>query len=169
MTTSPIASASSGLPADLLKFELTEAALISNVAAARETLDKLHGMGFQLMLDDFGTGYSSLSHLQLFPFDFVKIERPLVNRTGPDQADDGSDRRDGADGAQPADSPPSPRSSSPKPPPPRCRRWAASTAKGSISASRSRRPPRSTACTHGSRSSSARAMAAETMEIPPLE
>jgi EAL domain-containing protein (putative c-di-GMP-specific phosphodiesterase class I) len=70
----------------VLKFELTEATLISNVAAARETLDKLHNLGFQLMLDDFGTGYSSLSHLQLFPFDFVKIDRPLVNRTGPDQA-----------------------------------------------------------------------------------
>ena len=75
-----------GLPADLLKFELTEAALISNVAAARQTLDRLHGMGFGLMLDDFGTGYSSLSHLQLFPFDFVKIERPWVNRPGLDEA-----------------------------------------------------------------------------------
>ena len=75
-----------GLPASVLKFELTEAGLLSNVAAARETLDTLHSMGFHLMLDDFGTGYSSLSHLQLFPFDFVKIDRPLVNRTGPDQA-----------------------------------------------------------------------------------
>jgi diguanylate cyclase (GGDEF)-like protein len=70
------------LPPSLLKFELTEAALISNVGAARETLDRLHGMGIQLMLDDFGTGYSSLSYLQLFPFDFVKIDRPFVN-TGP--------------------------------------------------------------------------------------
>jgi len=75
-----------GLNASVLKFELTEAALINNVAATRDSLDRLHAMGFQLMLDDFGTGYSSLSHLQLFPFDFVKIDRPLVNRTGPDQA-----------------------------------------------------------------------------------
>ena len=72
-----------------LKFELTEAALISNVGAARETLERLHDMGIQLMLDDFGTGYSSLSHLQLFPFDFVKIERPFVNRTSGDQANTG--------------------------------------------------------------------------------
>lgn len=76
-------------PAWALKFELTEAALISNVGAARETLERLHGMGIQLMLDDFGTGYSSLSHLQLFPFDFVKIERPFVNRTTGDQANTG--------------------------------------------------------------------------------
>jgi EAL domain-containing protein (putative c-di-GMP-specific phosphodiesterase class I) len=74
------------LPA-LLKFELTEAALIGNVSAARETLNRLHSMGIQLMLDDFGTGYSSLSNLQLFPFDFVKIDCPFVNRTGSDQAD----------------------------------------------------------------------------------
>jgi EAL domain-containing protein (putative c-di-GMP-specific phosphodiesterase class I) len=74
------------IPPSLLKFELTEAALIGNIGAARETLERLHGMGVQLMLDDFGTGYSSLSNLQLFPFDFVKIDRPFVNRTGSDQA-----------------------------------------------------------------------------------
>jgi EAL domain-containing protein (putative c-di-GMP-specific phosphodiesterase class I) len=77
------------LPPAVLKFELTEAALISNVGAARETLEQLHAMGIQLMLDDFGTGYSSLSYLQLFPFDFVKIDRPFVNRTSSDQANTG--------------------------------------------------------------------------------
>jgi len=77
------------LPPSLIKFELTEAALISNVGAARETLDRLHAMGIQLMLDDFGTGYSSLSYLQLFPFDFVKIDRPFVNSSGSDQANTG--------------------------------------------------------------------------------
>ena len=77
------------LPPSLLKFELTEAALISNVGAARETLDQLHALGLQLMLDDFGTGYSSLSYLQLFPFDFVKIDRPFVNRMASDQANTG--------------------------------------------------------------------------------
>jgi diguanylate cyclase (GGDEF)-like protein len=70
------------LPPSVLKFEITEAALISNVGAARETLERLNAMGIGLMLDDFGTGYSSLSYLQLFPFDFVKIDRPFVN-TGP--------------------------------------------------------------------------------------
>jgi diguanylate cyclase (GGDEF)-like protein len=78
-----------GLPPGALKFELTEAALIGNVAAAHDTLDRLHGMGVQLMLDDFGTGYSSLSNLQLFPFDFVKIDRPFVNRAGADDANTG--------------------------------------------------------------------------------
>ena len=77
------------LPPSVLKFEVTEAALIGNVGAARESLEKMHAMGIQLMLDDFGTGYSSLSYLQLFPFDFVKIERPFVNRTTADKANTG--------------------------------------------------------------------------------
>ena len=66
------------VPPQTLKFELTEGGLISNVVAARETLERLHHTGVELMLDDFGTGYSSLNHLQLFPFDYVKIDRPWV-------------------------------------------------------------------------------------------
>lgn len=74
-------------PAHALKFELTESGLISNMGAAKEILERLHDMGIQLMLDDFGTGYSSLTHLQLFPFDYVKIDRPLARRGGSPQAD----------------------------------------------------------------------------------
>ena len=66
------------IPPQTLKFELTEGGLISNVVAARETLERLRQTGVELMLDDFGTGYSSLNHLQLFPFDYVKIDRPWV-------------------------------------------------------------------------------------------
>jgi diguanylate cyclase (GGDEF)-like protein len=69
-----------------LKFEITEAGLISNVGEAREALHRLHDMGIELMLDDFGTGYSSLNHLELFPFDFVKIDRPFASRVGVDTA-----------------------------------------------------------------------------------
>ncbi len=70
-----------------LKFELTENGLINNVGAARHVLDRLHGLGIELMLDDFGSGYSSLSHLQLFPFDYIKIDGPMDSRLGPDQSD----------------------------------------------------------------------------------
>ena len=70
------------VPPSALKFELTEGGLINNVGAAREVLDNLHRIGIELMLDDFGTGYSSLSYLQLFPFDYLKLDRPFVNRTG---------------------------------------------------------------------------------------
>ena len=74
------------LPASVLKFEITEAGLIENVTGARMILQRLHDMGIELMLDDFGTGYSSLNHLELFPFDFVKIDRPFVSRPGAEDA-----------------------------------------------------------------------------------
>jgi diguanylate cyclase (GGDEF)-like protein len=74
------------VPPANLKFELSEAGLISNVATARAVLDAFHDMGIGLMLDDFGSGYSSLSYLQLFPFDYVKIDRPFVSRTGSERA-----------------------------------------------------------------------------------
>jgi EAL domain-containing protein (putative c-di-GMP-specific phosphodiesterase class I) len=78
-----------GIPASALKFEVTEASLISNVGAARDVLERLHSLGIQLILDDFGTGYSSLNYLQLFPLDYVKIDRPFVNRAGLDHASSG--------------------------------------------------------------------------------
>jgi diguanylate cyclase (GGDEF)-like protein len=73
-------------PAANLKFELSEGGLVSNVTTARAVLESFHELGIELMLDDFGTGYSSLSYLQLFPFDYVKIDRPLVSRTGSERA-----------------------------------------------------------------------------------
>ncbi len=77
------------LPASTLKFEITEGGLIENVAGARHILQRLHDMGIELMLDDFGTGYSSLNHLELFPFDFVKIDRPFLSRAGAEDANRG--------------------------------------------------------------------------------
>ncbi len=71
------------IPPQALKFELNEGGLISNVAGARETLERLRRTGVELMLDDFGTGYSSLNYLQLFPFDYVKIDRPWIGEGQP--------------------------------------------------------------------------------------
>ena len=71
-----------GTPPETLKLELTEGGLISNPGDARDVLDGLRALGVEMMLDDFGTGYSSLSYLQLFPFSYVKIDRPFVDRAG---------------------------------------------------------------------------------------
>ncbi len=71
-----------GAQPSTLKFELTEGGLISNPGAARDVLDGLRALGVEMMLDDFGTGYSSLSYLQLFPFNYVKIDRPFADRAG---------------------------------------------------------------------------------------
>jgi len=73
------ALSASGLPADRLELEITEAVLIRDDDDALAILHQLRTIGVRLALDDFGTGYSSLSYLQRFPFDKIKIDRCFVN------------------------------------------------------------------------------------------
>jgi diguanylate cyclase (GGDEF)-like protein len=61
-----------------LTIEITENALITDAASVRDTIGALKQQGIQLALDDFGTGYSSLLHLQMLPFDRIKIDRSFV-------------------------------------------------------------------------------------------
>jgi EAL domain-containing protein (putative c-di-GMP-specific phosphodiesterase class I) len=72
------ALAVSGLAANRLELEITEAVLIRDDDTALAILHQLRGIGVRIALDDFGTGYSSLSYLQRFPFDKIKIDRSFV-------------------------------------------------------------------------------------------
>jgi diguanylate cyclase (GGDEF)-like protein len=72
----------SGLAANRLELEITEAVLIRDDEAALAILHQLRGIGVRTALDDFGTGYSSLSYLQRFPFDKIKIDRCFVTGLG---------------------------------------------------------------------------------------
>jgi len=72
------ALAVSGLAANRLELEITEAVLIRDDDAALAILHQLRTIGVRIALDDFGTGYSSLSYLQRFPFDKIKIDRCFV-------------------------------------------------------------------------------------------
>jgi predicted signal transduction protein with EAL and GGDEF domain len=72
------ALAASGLPANRLELEITEAVLIRDDEAALAMLHQLRKLGVRIALDDFGTGYSSLSYLQRFPFDKIKIDRCFI-------------------------------------------------------------------------------------------
>jgi len=65
-------------PAHNLTVEITENALITDAPSVRETITALKNQGISLALDDFGTGYSSLQHLQMLPFDKIKIDRSFV-------------------------------------------------------------------------------------------
>jgi diguanylate cyclase (GGDEF)-like protein len=61
-----------------LELEITESALVRDLAAAQETLGALRDCGVRIALDDFGTGYSSLYHLRNFKVDKIKIDRSFV-------------------------------------------------------------------------------------------
>jgi diguanylate cyclase (GGDEF)-like protein len=71
--------ASSGLPADRLEIEITEAVLLHDSVSTLATLHGLRALGVRISMDDFGTGYSSLSYLRSFPFDKIKIDQSFIH------------------------------------------------------------------------------------------
>jgi predicted signal transduction protein with EAL and GGDEF domain len=67
-----------GVPAALLRLEVTESAVMSDAARCTDVLQRLHELGVRLSIDDFGTGYSSMVHLRRLPVDELKIDRSFV-------------------------------------------------------------------------------------------
>jgi EAL domain-containing protein (putative c-di-GMP-specific phosphodiesterase class I) len=63
----------SQLPPQLLKLEVTEGMLITDVQKSIEILHAIRALGIKVSLDDFGTGYSSLSYLRRLPVDQIKM------------------------------------------------------------------------------------------------
>jgi diguanylate cyclase (GGDEF)-like protein len=59
--------------------EVTESAIIDDVASSAAKLSRLRDMGMGVHVDDFGTGYSSLSYLHRFPITALKIDRSFVS------------------------------------------------------------------------------------------
>lgn len=79
-----------GLPARMLKLELTESTLVDNSELVVGRLLQLRRMGTQLYyVDDFGTGYSSLSRLQRFPINAFKIDLTFISNLAVDEENTG--------------------------------------------------------------------------------
>jgi diguanylate cyclase (GGDEF)-like protein len=67
-----------GFPPHRLEVELTEQALVSDIALAKGVICSLQPYGISMALDDFGTGYSSLCYLSELPFNTIKIDRSFI-------------------------------------------------------------------------------------------
>jgi len=76
-----------GLPAALLKLEVTESAIVAEPERAVQALDRLVDLGLSLSVDDFGIGYSSLTRLRSLPVQEVKVDRTFVRHLADDAAD----------------------------------------------------------------------------------
>ncbi|MEM6276783.1 MAG: bifunctional diguanylate cyclase/phosphodiesterase [Pseudomonadota bacterium] len=65
-------------PREKIIFEITEAAIHSEVDAVAHSVNDLRRSGIRVALDDFGVGASNLERLQTMQVDMVKIDRRFV-------------------------------------------------------------------------------------------
>lgn len=66
------------IPPSFLKVEVTESAVMDNIAVVSRQLSELKAGGVRISLDDFGTGYSSFAYLAQLPIDTLKIDKSFI-------------------------------------------------------------------------------------------
>ncbi|CAB3870654.1 MULTISPECIES: EAL domain-containing protein [Achromobacter] len=67
-----------GLPARLIKIELTEDEPVNDWLALSSALNLLRVRGFELAMDDFGAGIASMRLFSAMPFTELKIDRDFI-------------------------------------------------------------------------------------------
>jgi diguanylate cyclase (GGDEF)-like protein/PAS domain S-box-containing protein len=73
-------------PANLV-FEITETAVMQNMARATRFAQRLVELGCRFALDDFGTGFASFTYLKRLPVQYLKIDIEFVRDVARSQRD----------------------------------------------------------------------------------
>ena len=63
---------------DLLHIEITESALMNDEDVLKNSIKRLHELGYAVWLDDFGSGYSSFNVLKDYEFDVLKLDMAFL-------------------------------------------------------------------------------------------
>jgi diguanylate cyclase (GGDEF)-like protein len=77
----------SGLPAELVEFELTESMLLKNVRDKLALFEAIAGVGAGLVVDDYGVGYTSIPYLAQLPVRGLKLSPLFVEDVATSEAD----------------------------------------------------------------------------------
>ena len=69
-----------GIPPEEITLEVTENALLGELACAIRTLARLRLKGFNIAIDDYGTGFANAQQLSRVPATELKIDRSLIHQ-----------------------------------------------------------------------------------------
>ncbi len=75
------------VPPEYIDIEITESLAIEGEERIKQIDSIFRSLGISISIDDFGTGYSSLSYLKFFPFERIKIAKPLIDAISTDHYD----------------------------------------------------------------------------------
>lgn len=76
-----------GVEHERLTLEITESALVEDLATSFGILDDLGSRGVNISIDDFGTGYSSMAYFKNIPANELKIDQSFIRHMLENQMD----------------------------------------------------------------------------------
>jgi EAL domain-containing protein (putative c-di-GMP-specific phosphodiesterase class I) len=79
--------AQTGMNAERIQIQVTEAMLIDRDEDTVFNLKALHGLGMRLTVDHFGAGYASLAVLKKLPLSTLKLDRSMIQNSPSDGGD----------------------------------------------------------------------------------
>ncbi|MGH8321680.1 MAG: putative bifunctional diguanylate cyclase/phosphodiesterase, partial [Gammaproteobacteria bacterium] len=78
----------SGIDPAWLTLEITENAVLQDIAEVTQTILDLSSLGVRFSIDDFGSGYAALSSLKKLPLQELKIDRMFISEMRMDVPDE---------------------------------------------------------------------------------